>query len=339
MDKFKKKDVIALYKSFESDGDNSFFVDPETGHFAFRGVVSNEEMDRDGDIVTAKAMAEATKEYLEFGSLREMHAYDNVVGKVKKVWQEGKKTFIEAFVVDPLTVEKIKTKVLTGLSIGFCVLERDENNKNIFTKIKWFETSVVDIPSNYSAHIAAKNAKIKIEEEDMDKENDKNVAQDQATQKANNDVATPTQTDVPAQNDTISKEEVQALEAEAIDQLTKELEEVKKSFEAVKIENESLKADATAKEEEFASTKELAKGYKSLSVVHKKYKEENEQLKADMVTLKAELEALKNSEVNTKTSAPTDVVKKSVDASKYIVNEAPKELMSATAIINAKMFK
>lgn len=308
MNKFKKKDVVSFYKSFKADEENEFFTDEETGHFGFRGVVSDESMDRDGEVVSAKALSEASEGYLEFGSLREMHAYDKVIGRVKKVWQVGKKTFIEAFVVDPLTVEKIKTGVLTGLSIGFCIEERDAVNKNIITKLKWFETSVVDIPSNYSALIGAKNAKINFDEDEITEVVIPEVPV----------VVIPATPEVPVN--------LEALEKEALDILNAELE-------LSKAEVAKLKTEIEAINNLSLEDKKVVKSFKSLSLVSDKYKEENSTLKSSIELLTKEIETLKNKEINIK--GFSGVQEKETDYSQFEVKGASENLRNAASLAKA----
>lgn len=325
MNKFKSVFVPFVEKNYYRDDKNNLIIP--------HSIVSDEIVDRDGEVVTAEAMREALDEYMQFGNIREMHQ-PIAIGKALKAWQDGKKTLIEAKIVAEEAIKKIEEGVLMGFSIGFKVLQKIGNT---YTKIKIFEISAVDIPANYSALIGSKsyNPLLK-EEESMDIENEnKDVAPEATTQEQAPETSTDTKVEVDTVKIEANQEDLQALNDEAVEILEAELNKVKAELDEVTKAKNLLENEVKA----FEETKQVAKSFKSLNLVHEKFKQENQALKEELADLKVKFEELKNKEVNIKTASLEDVKEKSVDFSKFEVKQAPAEVYNASAIIMAKMFK
>ena len=122
------------------------------GTLMLSGIASTEAVDSDGEIITAAAMKAALPDYFKHGTgaLREMHQ-PSAAGTVGKAEIIDGQTHIEAHVVDPIAVLKVKSGVYKGLSIGGRVTERDAANKSTITGLKLVEVSLVDRPANPDA--------------------------------------------------------------------------------------------------------------------------------------------------------------------------------------------
>jgi hypothetical protein len=122
----------------------------DEGFVTFSGIASSEAVDSSGETITAAAMEEALPEFMSFGTgnLREMHQL-SAAGTVDSATVDAKtgQTIVTGTVVDAAACIKLRAGVYKGLSIGGKVLERDKKNKNIITKLKLVEISLVDRPS------------------------------------------------------------------------------------------------------------------------------------------------------------------------------------------------
>ncbi|MGH2271385.1 HK97 family phage prohead protease [Anaerohalosphaeraceae bacterium U12dextr] len=147
---------------------------------SIRFVVSAEEVDRDYDIVTAQAMAEAIKSFADNPVCLACHQHRLADGMPPVVgsWntetfkQSGKRSEMDlTFATTDLgeTYWKLyKDRHMRAVSIGFRILDAQEEVRNqvrihVITKIELFEISCVPVGSNRSAL-----SKIK----DLDMEND-----------------------------------------------------------------------------------------------------------------------------------------------------------------------
>lgn len=327
MNKFKSVFVPFVEKNYYRDDKNNLIIP--------HSIVSDEIVDRDGEVVTAEAMREALDEYMQFGNIREMHQ-PIAIGKALKAWQDGKKTLIEAKIVAEEAIKKIEEGVLMGFSIGFKVLQKIGNT---YTKIKIFEISAVDIPANYSALIGSKsyNPLLKEEEESMDKENEnKDVAQVEATKEKPAETSTDTKVEVDTVKVEVSAEDLQDINKEALELVQDELNKVKAELEAVTKAKNELEIEVKS----FEKTKEVAKSFKSLNLVHEKFKAENQALKEELADLKVKFEELKNKEVNIKTANLEGVVHKNasqpeIDFSEFEAKDVPSEMKNAVSLAKA----
>lgn len=116
------------------------------------GYASTECIDRAGEIVLKSAIEDALDDYLEYGNIRQMHQL-SAVGKAVDASVDDKGLYIEARIVDDDAWKKVTTGVYAGWSIGGKTLGRDPDNRNIITKIRLDEISLVDRPANPEAVI------------------------------------------------------------------------------------------------------------------------------------------------------------------------------------------
>lgn len=122
----------------------------DDGFVTFSGIASSEAVDAAGETILATAMEAALPDFMSLGTgnLREMHQL-SAAGTIDSAEVDKKtgETRVTGTVVDPVSITKIRAGVYKGLSIGGKVLERDKKNKNIITKLKLVEISLVDRPS------------------------------------------------------------------------------------------------------------------------------------------------------------------------------------------------
>lgn len=138
----------------------------EDGTLIVGGIASSEAVDADGEIITSEAMRAAIPDYMKFGAVREMHGNSAAGTAVNCEVQEDGRTFLEALVVDPVAVKKVKTGTYKGFSIGGKVQARNKTNRNIIEAIKLVEISLVDRPANPEAIIGL----VKMEDTEVDPE-------------------------------------------------------------------------------------------------------------------------------------------------------------------------
>jgi len=128
-------------------------VDNDDGTITAIGIASTASLDSQGDIITAKAMADAIPGFMSQGGtgpLREMHQ-PIAAGIIKSaiVNAEGQ-TIIEALIVDANSVKKAKAGVFKGFSIGGKALKKQGNT---ISELELREISLVDRPANSEAVI------------------------------------------------------------------------------------------------------------------------------------------------------------------------------------------
>lgn len=162
--KDRKKGLIVQGVRFEQTGDDDKRI--------IEGFCSVEVVDRHETIVSTQAVLDAAEEYMALskGKIRVQHR-DVPVGRVLKIEErtklmpDGKKyrgvwiqaEILKGFEAADDTWQMIKTGALEGFSIGFDPIaetfECPEENKCFpkIVKLKWIETSVVDLPSNPGA--------------------------------------------------------------------------------------------------------------------------------------------------------------------------------------------
>jgi hypothetical protein len=149
--------LAKIYGSISKVDDN------EDGTITVHGIASSECRDHSGEIVLADAMKSALPAYSKFPALREMHQ-PLAAGKVVEAEvDETGVTHIAALVVDPIAIQKVKTGVYLGFSIGGKVLKRDPEDRSIITALRLVEISLVDSPCNPDATLSMWKADMTIE--------------------------------------------------------------------------------------------------------------------------------------------------------------------------------
>jgi len=123
----------------------------EDGTIIVSGYASSEDVDSQGEIVTASAMKAALPAYMEFANIREMHQAKAAGTALEADVQDDGRTWVKAHIVDSEAVKKIQQKVYKGFSIGGSVTGRDEADRTIITGITLSEISLVDRPANPQA--------------------------------------------------------------------------------------------------------------------------------------------------------------------------------------------
>lgn len=126
-------------------GEFSKFEELPDGTLMVSGIVSSEAEDSDGEMTTADAMRKALPAYLQKGSVREMHLPIAAGTPISAYVADDGKTHATVHVVDKGTIQKVKTKVLKGFSIGGKKIK--QVGKQI-TELLLKEISLVDVPAN-----------------------------------------------------------------------------------------------------------------------------------------------------------------------------------------------
>lgn len=123
-------------KKYDSQADGSLMVS---------GIVSTEDIDNAGEIVTADAMRKALGAYLNSGIVREMHQPIASGRTVSAYVDDDGRTHATVHVVDEGSIAKIKAGVLKGFSIGGKSLKKVGNK---IMELLLGELSLVDAPCN-----------------------------------------------------------------------------------------------------------------------------------------------------------------------------------------------
>ena len=134
--------------------------DQEDGSIIVEGIASSEQVDSDGEVITAAAIKAAIPEYMKFGTgaVREMHQLKAAGTALDIAVGDDNVTVIKAHIVDSEAVKKVKANVYKGFSVGGSITSRDELNKTVITGIDLVEVSLVDRPANPSAVITCYKA-------------------------------------------------------------------------------------------------------------------------------------------------------------------------------------
>jgi phage head maturation protease len=122
----------------------------DDGSIVVEGICSAEQEDSQGDVILADAMRRAIPSYLQYPAIREQHDPQRAAGRALAMEVDGQgRTWISAHVVDPVTVQKVKAKVLTGFSVGGRVPPggRDPDDSRIVRSLVLCEVSLVDRPA------------------------------------------------------------------------------------------------------------------------------------------------------------------------------------------------
>lgn len=123
----------------------------EDGTIIVTGYASSEDVDSQGEIVTAEAMKAALPDYMKFANIREMHQMKAAGVALEAEVQDDGRTWLRAHIVDDDAVKKVQKQVYKGFSIGGRVTGRDESNKAVITGLQLSEISLVDRPANSQA--------------------------------------------------------------------------------------------------------------------------------------------------------------------------------------------
>ena len=139
--------TVRLYGEFGKVDEQS------DGTVIVSGIASSEAQDNVGEIVKADAMRRALPEYLKFPAVREMHQLVAAGRTIAAEVADDGKTYIEAHVVDPVAVKKVRSRVYNGFSIGGRVPPggRNKTNPAIIEDLVLTEISLVDRPMNPEA--------------------------------------------------------------------------------------------------------------------------------------------------------------------------------------------
>jgi hypothetical protein len=127
----------------------------ENGKRFVWGFTSTESIDKQGDIVSRKALEKAVIEYAKWRNIREMHQ-SKTVGVARHVVLLEKGLLIGAEITDDECWGKIKSGIYKGFSIGGMVGDRETQIRggkpvSVITDMTIAEISVVDQPANNDA--------------------------------------------------------------------------------------------------------------------------------------------------------------------------------------------
>ena len=117
------------------------------GSLLVTGIASTQDVDADGEIVTADAMRKAIPAYLQSGTVREMHQPIAAGKPISAFVDDAGVTHFTAKVVDPVSIKKVQEGVLKGFSIGGKKIAKI--GKQI-TELLLRDISLVDLPNNSS---------------------------------------------------------------------------------------------------------------------------------------------------------------------------------------------
>lgn len=121
------------------------------------------------------SMEEASRGYVEFPAVREMHDSKKAAGTGidDVVKWDDRGCALRALIVDSEAIKKIETGVYRGLSVGIRPLVMRGND---VTKCEWFETSLVDRPADPGAIFSVvrseecpEEVEVEIEEEELER--------------------------------------------------------------------------------------------------------------------------------------------------------------------------
>lgn len=151
----------------------------EDGTLLVTGLASDDTVDSDAQIADPEWLKTAMPDWFKWGNIREMHGA-KAAGVATELEQVGEAAHrIVAHVVDPVSVDKVKNKVLKGFSIGIrqARVVKDTTGKAAGGRIvdgKIVEVSLVDRPANPNCTLTlAKAAKpgmtVKGDEIDMNR--------------------------------------------------------------------------------------------------------------------------------------------------------------------------
>jgi phage head maturation protease len=114
------------------------------------GYASTEAQDDQGETILRSALVEALDDYMKAANVREMHQL-SAVGVAKEASVDDKGLYLGAKIVDDDAWHKVIEGVYKGFSVGGRALARDPANRNVITKMRLSEISLVDRPCNPEA--------------------------------------------------------------------------------------------------------------------------------------------------------------------------------------------
>jgi hypothetical protein len=131
--------------------ERSSLVEAEDGTLTCRGYAFVNEVVKgeNGVCLKRSAMESATAGYREFGAIREMHQPSAAGTAIDIRWDE-KGAYLEAKIVDPVAVQKVRHEVYKGFSVGVNPLVMRGNDVE---SCDWIETSLVDRPKDPDARL------------------------------------------------------------------------------------------------------------------------------------------------------------------------------------------
>ena len=130
---------------FHLYGNIEKFDPADDGSLLVTGIASTEDVDAQGEVVTADAMRKAIPSYLQSGTVREMHQPSAAGKPVSAFVDDDGRTHFTAKVVDKSSIQKIKDGVLKGFSIGAKKLKSEGSR---ITELLLKDISLVDLPCN-----------------------------------------------------------------------------------------------------------------------------------------------------------------------------------------------
>lgn len=139
--------------SFRQFGEITKTEDQPDGTIKVFGIAGTGKPDSVGETVLSSAMKAALPDYERFPALRSMHQLSAAGTVLDAQVDDDGITRIEALVVDTDAIKKVQTGVYRGFSIGGKVLGRDPTDRNVITKLKLNEISLVDRPCDPDATI------------------------------------------------------------------------------------------------------------------------------------------------------------------------------------------
>jgi uncharacterized protein DUF6582 len=121
----------------------------------------NETVPVGDDRILRSAMELATSDYMKWANIREMHG-KNVAGVAMEVVWDAHGARMTGKIVDPLARRKVEEGAYKGYSIG--VIPKIRRADGAVQELTWYETSLVDRPSDPDAVMSIARADIPDEE-------------------------------------------------------------------------------------------------------------------------------------------------------------------------------
>lgn len=261
------------------------------------GVISSDQIDKHGEIVSPAAVMESKEDYLEFPTIRNMHEADQI-GKALDLWREGNKIYMEAEIFDDEDKiwHRIEQGNLRAFSIGFRVLDWDEYCPDgidgecylRFTEIMLVEVSVVDSPANTDAVFEVKKQLKAIGGDALVNKLFIKVEKDN---KATSNIGDGVEENIETTKGETMEDEKKTEEVEDIP-VTEEPEAESEETESDPVDEK--KEEAEEKEEEFVAAEEDEKETEEPEETEDK-KEDVDETKSEMITIKEDIKSLQES--------------------------------------------
>lgn len=281
----------------------------DDGTLIVSGYASSEAVDSAGEVVTAEAMKAAIPDYMAFANIREMHDATKAAGTAIAVdVQEDGKTYIEAVIVDPVTIKKCLADVLKGFSIGGKVTSRDELQKNVITGIKLTEISVVDRPANPEARFTVFKAESSVKKaEELGHDLKKYAGEEVFDARVALDCLSDIMWLLDMEQDEVEdypeqiaslKSAVQNLKAFIVSEIQEDHSQAAQKVDdqtgdLAKAEVETLAKAETEKNEALAKAEQLQKSFDDLTKSHDELQKSHDDLAKAKVEVEEQLEKIK----------------------------------------------